>query len=244
MSTLNTRYIELDLLRTVAVLGMILYHAAYDLASFYGYPFDMMHGGWLILERTVAITFLALVGISFSISYNRTQKEKVWRKFIKRGLIVLACGYLVSIATYIVDPATYVRFGVLHLIGTSILLLPLFVRLKHWNLLIAVAIIAAGEWSSMTILDTSWLLPLGFMPHFFETVDYFPLLPWFAGILIGLVIGQTFYVKHLSWRVRLPLIALRSSPIITLPSRFALPTYLLHQPIIMGIFIIIFGRGH
>ena len=241
------RFPELDLLRTVAVVGMILYHAAYDLASFYGYPFDMMHGGWLILERTVAVTFLALVGISFAISYNRTSKEKVWHKFIKRGLIVLACGYLVSIATYIVDPATYVRFGVLHLIGVSIFLLPFFIRFKRWNLLIAVAIIAAEQWSSMTILDTPWLLPLGFMPHFFETVDYFPLLPWFSVILIGVLIGQTFYVQHLSWRTRLPQRKARSQKLeaaLVLPSRFALPIYLLHQPIIMGIFIIIFGRGH
>ena len=95
----TTRYPELDILRTLAIIGMIVYHGAYDLASFYGYPFDMFHGAWFVLERIIAITFLLLVGISFAISYDRTPKELVRRKFLIRGLIVIACGYLISIAT-------------------------------------------------------------------------------------------------------------------------------------------------
>ena len=123
----NHRYPELDLLRTGAILGMIIYHAAYDLTAFYGWNIDITHGEWKVFERVIAITFLLLVGISFAISYSRTKPEQVWTKFLKRGLIVFGCGLLVSLVTYFLDPPTYVRFGILHLIGLSLILLPFFV---------------------------------------------------------------------------------------------------------------------
>ena len=237
------RFPELDVLRTLAILGMIIYHGAYDLVTFYDYDFQMMQGGWLILQRTVAITFLLLVGISFAISCNRTSAEKIWIKFLKRGLTVIACGYLVSIVTYIIDPVTYVRFGILHLIGVSIILLPFFMRFKRWNLLIATVIFLSGSWIRPIILPANVLLPLGFMPPFFKTVDYFPLLPWFSTVLIGLVIGQTFYVRNLAWRTHLPssLLTPYALRLITIPGRHALLIYLIHQPILLGISIFFLG---
>ncbi|HVW66335.1 MAG TPA: heparan-alpha-glucosaminide N-acetyltransferase [Candidatus Peribacteraceae bacterium] len=235
------RYSELDLLRTAAVLGMIVYHGGFDLQSYYGFDLDVLHGGWMVLERIVANLFLLLVGISFAISYDRTPAEKRWPKYLKRGLFVIGCGCLVSIVTYIVDAQTFVRFGVLHMIGVSILLLPLFVRLRLWNLLIAIALIIAGPFVAEQTLPTGLLLPLGFMPPDFATVDYFPLIPWFGTILIGLVIGQTFYIRKLQWRNQLPSLITRHLPLATLPGRHALIIYLLHQPVLIGILLLTLG---
>lgn len=231
----STRYSELDLLRSAAILGMIVYHCAFDLQSFYGFDIDITHGWWIVLERIVADLFLLLVGISFAISYSRTSPDRIWPKYIRRGLLILAGGYLISIVTYVVDPQTYVRFGVLHLIGVGILLLPLFVRLGTWNLLIATALMIAGPLVNHQTLPTGWLLPLGFMPPNFETVDYFPLIPWFATILIGLVIGQTFYVRSIQWRDRLPSLLATRSPLLSFPGRHAFIIYLIHQPILIAL---------
>lgn len=235
------RYIELDLLRSAAVIGMIVYHAAYDLQMFRGWPIDVERGYWIVFERIVALTFLLLVGMSFAISWDRTDPKKRWRKFLTRGLIVIGCGCLVSIATYIVDPLTFVRFGVLQLIGTAILLLPLFARFKVWNLLIAAVIIGIHHWIARIHPSNDLLLPFGLISPTFQSVDYFPLIPWFGAILMGLVIGQTLYVDHLQWRFRLfsvhhlPTLTLPSIliSILTFPSRYALIIYLLHQPILM-----------
>lgn len=237
------RYPEIDITRSAAVIGMIIYHGAYDLTTFYGYEFTMMQGNWLLLQRTVAITFLLLVGTSFAISYNRTPAEKKRIKFLKRGLVVLACGFLVSLATYMIDPVTYVRFGILHIIGTSIMLLPFFTKFRRWNLIIAFAIFLMGSWIRPIIISTHLLLPLGFRPPFFQTVDYFPLLPWFSTVLIGLVIGQTFYVEHITWREKLPssLLTPYALHLITFPGRHALLIYLIHQPILLAILIACLG---
>lgn len=233
----KTRYIELDLLRSLAVIGMILYHAAYDLQIFYRWPLDVSIGPWKIFEQIVAITFLLLMGISFAISYDRTESSKRYRKFLKRGFIIIGCGCLVSIATYIVDPETYVRFGILQLIGVSILLLPLFVRFRSWNLLVACFILMIHQWATHILATNNLLLPFGIISPRFQTVDYFPLIPWFAVILSGLVIGQTFYIRFLSWRSYLPKIflTLSSTSAFTFPGRYALIIYLLHQPILVAI---------
>ncbi len=233
--SLKPRYIELDLLRSVAVIGMIVYHAAYDLQIFYNWPLDVDIGLWKIFERVIAITFLLLVGISFAISSDRTDPSQRISKFWKRGLFVIGCGLLVSIATYIADPETYVRFGVLQLIGVSILLLPLFVRLQLGNLVIAGAILIAHYWTSSIHPEANLFLPLGIISPTFQTVDYFPLIPWFAVVLIGLVIGQTFYVNHLTWRSHLPALKAKSYSLkaLTFPGRYALIIYLLHQPILL-----------
>ena len=92
------RYPELDVLRSLAIIGMIIYHGAYDLVSFYAWNIDIFTGPWKLFERSIALTFLLLVGISFAISYQRTTKERVWLKFLRRGLVVFGCGMLVSIA--------------------------------------------------------------------------------------------------------------------------------------------------
>lgn len=232
------RYTELDIIRSLAVIGMVVYHGAYDLQIFQGLDIDVTTGLWKVFERVVAITFLLLVGISFAISWNRTPAEKRRFKFIKRGLIVIGCGMLVSIGTYVIDPATYVRFGVLHLIGVSILLLPLFARLKEKTLMIALPLIVAHAWVPLLRVPSEWFLPLGLMPANFKTVDYFPLIPWFGVVLIGFVLGQFFYVDHLHWRSKLPHLKTESKTLessLTFPGRYALIIYLLHQPILMAI---------
>lgn len=249
---MSKRYPEIDILRSLAVIGMIIYHAAFDLQIFYGADIDVNQGLWKIFQIGIASTFLLLVGISFAISWSRTPPERRRTKFLKRGLLVIGCGMLVTLATYIADPTTYVRFGVLHLIGVAILLMPVFSRkTKPYapygstiiNILIVIAIIISHGWISHLHVSSEWLLPLGLTPPSFQTVDYFPLIPWFGVVLIGQVIGQLFYVDHLHWRSHLPsLVSSKPSPltsILTFPGRYALIIYLVHQPVLLGILYII-----
>ncbi len=230
------RYIELDLLRSAAVLGMLIYHTAFDLQIVFHMDIDVLHGLWKFFQQAIATTFLLLVGISFAISHDRTPPAKRRLKFLKRGLIVLGCAMSVTAATYYSDPSTYVRFGVLHLIGVSILLLPLFAKRKIDAIATAMALLVAHQWTAHLRVPTSLLLPLGLMPYDFRTLDYFPLIPWFGVVLIGLVTGQFFYVRHLEWRTHLPSILKAESrklKAMTVPGRYALSIYMVHQPVIL-----------
>jgi uncharacterized membrane protein len=240
MSTSNhRRYPELDLLRTVAILGMVTYHAAYDLASFYGWQIDVFGGGWWWLERAIASLFLLLVGISFAVSAHRTPYTP-YAKYLRRGLTLLAWGMAVSLATYLWMPQTYVRFGVLHLIGTSVLLLPLVAGLRERAILLGIFFLLLHAPLLHLRAASEWLLPIGIMPAHFATVDYFPLVPWFGVVLIGYGLGYFAYVRMRAWRTRLPTHNLPQA--LTWPGRHSLFLYLIHQPVILGILWLAMGR--
>ena len=246
----SDRYPEIDLLRTLAILGMIVYHTAFDLAMFYDFDIEVFTGPWRFLARTTAILFLLLVGISFAISWNKNlvgpersgpTRFFVYKKYIKRGLILLAWGIGISLVTFIVDQETYVRFGILHLIGVAMILLPLFVHLRGLILPIGLGLILFSPWLERMHANTEMLLPLGIEPDYFASVDYFPLLPWFGVILIGLVAGQKFYIGDTRWREHSNLKAL-DSKLFTWPGRHSLMLYLIHQPIILLILTLLLGR--
>lgn len=225
------RYFELDLLRTLAIAMMIVYHLAYDLQEFHGWPIGVFERtGWILLRQATASLFLVLVGVSFSISWSRTPE---YRKYLKRGLGIIACGMLVTAATYWFEPTTYVRFGILHMIGVSIMLLPFFARLDEWNLPAGLFIAGLGMLMPVVSGGTPALVPFGVAPPGFATVDYYPLIPWFGVVLIGYAMGLHIYVKRPP-----PLFSILDSPFfirITWPGRHALAIYLLHQPALLGI---------
>jgi uncharacterized membrane protein len=214
---------------------MVIYHMMYDLWAFYDWRIDPVAGGWWLFARATATLFLLLVGVSFAVSWHRAMSssagaQKARWKYLRRGMMIFLCGMLVSIVTYLFDPSTYVRFGILHCIGVSIALLPLFTKLREWSAFAGIAMIAGG-WVQARTASTFLLLPLGITPIGFMSVDYFPLLPWFGVVLIGYAIGHVVYVCR-NFRSALSY----KTPLcrwFTLPSRYALPIYLLHQPVLL-----------
>ena len=257
MSQENGRIIILDLLRTLAIVMMIIYHTAYDLWALYGWKIDPFNGGWWLLGRITAILFLLLVGITFSVTTAKKTASDVRTKYWKRGACVLGCAILITLATYVYDPQTYVRFGILHCIGVSMLVLPLLNQLRQWNVPLAVLLIGVGLFIGETSSVTSLWLPLGIRQHHFQTLDSFPLLPWLCVILLGVVIGDV--VKNSSFNVmlrspaygsrrpslRFRLLTMTAGRLeawflefgilqkLTWPGRHSLLIYMTHQPILI-----------
>lgn len=226
------RRIEIDLARTIAIILMVIYHAAFDLSQLYGWQIDVFSGGWLLLARGTLILFLIVSGISSALSLQK--KDRVWRKGFRRFVMIGAAALAVTIGTYLFDPTEYVRFGVLHLIAVSGLLLPIFASLGIWNIVIASLIIAVPIMTQSQIMHSQLsilnfvLLPLGFPPEHFASMDYVPLLPWFGVILLSFACAQWFYRKNIShWN------ASRWIERCTWPGKHALLIYLLHQPILL-----------
>jgi len=137
---------------------------------------------------------------------------------------------LISMATYLANPQTFVRFGILHLIAISMLILPFVRPLKEIAIILGVAIVIAGQWTVPANGFQPMAMLLGFPPIGFETVDYFPLLPWLGVILMGYGIGHFLYVRSTTWRKYLPDTAPSA---VTWPGRHSLLIYLLHQPVIL-----------
>jgi uncharacterized membrane protein len=74
---------------------------------------------------------------------------------------------------------------------------------------------------------------LGFKPSQFYTVDYFPILPWFGVVLIGIFIGNTLYPFN-KRRFKIKDISqLKFVKFFCFLGRKSLIIYFLHQPILL-----------
>ena len=229
--------------RTGAIAMMVAYHVAYDVDFLApGVPIDPFGGGWRALQVATGSSFLAIVGVSLSISNARARSRgarglALWRRHARRGAQVLAAALAVSLATWIALGDEYVRFGILHCIGVSMLLAPAFVRLGALNLALGAAAIGAG----LAVRDAALggpdvlALLLGFAPGGEAGVDRYPLLPWFGAVLVGLAVGTLLYPggERGPWARRLPAAAPAALSRAGAPGRHALPVYLVHQPVLI-----------
>lgn len=228
---------ELDLLRGLAVLLMVVYHAAYDLSVYWSWDIAVREGWWEVLARVTAILFLGVSGMSVALSFRHaTGLRARWRKSVTRFLRIAGAALLVTAATWIADPETYVRFGILHLIAVSALVLPLVAPLKEGNAVVGLIVLFIGQLTSGLQTQSPYLLYFGVTTPDFRTVDYFPIFPWLGVILIGYALGYFVYVRR-----ELTLLPIVSAPrLLTFSGKHALAIYLLHQPILLLILWLLF----
>ena len=221
---------EIDFLRGVAIIMMITFHAVFDL-WYFGYGFDISSGFWFVFARVTASIFLFLVGVSLTLSYSRS-KGASFSKYAYRGLKIFSWGLIITVITWIFLDKGFIMFGVLHFIGVAIILAYFFLRFHVLNLVLGVVIILIGIFLQGLVFSFPWLLWLGFVPSGFYTLDYFPLLPWFGLVLLGLFFGKMFY-PHGKARIR------DVNNLITrffcLLGRRSLLIYLMHQPVLIAL---------
>lgn len=243
---LQKRFWEIDFLRGIAIVMMIIFHIVFDMTFFGVRDFTVNGIYWSIFARLTAIVFLLLVGISLTLSYSRFLKIKKinpkFKKYLKRGLTVFIYGILITIFTRFVIGHAYVRFGILHLIGISIIFAYPFLKYKYFNFILGILIISAGIILRNYAFDFDWLLWLGFVPKNLYTVDYFPLFPWFGVVLVGVFLGKILYPGY----NRLILLPDYSKNIFVRSFSFlgknSLLIYLFHQPVIvLGLFVLGFA---
>jgi len=229
------RFWGVDAARGVAIIMMIVYHSAYDLDTLGGYDIQSTSGHWALFADVTAGLFLSLVGVSLAISRARTTLTgwRLFGKYLARGLRILAYGIVLTIV-FLVLGMGVVAFGILHLIGVSIILAYPFLRLRFANLVLGTLIFAAGQYILAQDLysQSFWLLPFGVIPENVIMPDYRPLLPWFGVVLIGLFFGNVVYGDG-----RRPTVPEDKAPILARPlvplGRNSLFIYLVHQPVIV-----------
>lgn len=231
------RYWEIDLLRGIAIIVMIIYHIAYDLYFLKIYNFDIHTIHFKITVYTFASLFLLLVGLSLTLSYNRNKtdltKNQLIKKFVLRGIKIFFLGLIITFITFLYLAEGFVIFGVLHCIGLSIILSIPFIRFSFLNLFFGAILIILGVFLRFMTFNFNWLLWLGFTPSGFYTVDYFPILPWFGVILIGIAVGNIFYPNYKRTFSLPDLSKLKIVRFLDFLGKNSLIIYFLHQPILI-----------
>jgi uncharacterized membrane protein len=238
---LEKRFWEIDLMRGLAIVLMVVFHLLYDLNYFIGYGFELNSGLWMYVGRSAAVLFIFLSGISLSLSYSRTvilqnTGQKVYLKYLKRSCRIFSWGMLITFITWLFLREGVIVFGILHFIGVSIILAYPFLRFHNINkLLTGVAFILLGLYLGNFTFDSPWLLWLGFRPYGFYTLDYFPVFPWLGVTLIGVSTGNFLY--H-GYKRRLNIREISSYPPVRLGcmlGKKSLFIYLIHQPVLIAL---------
>jgi uncharacterized membrane protein len=234
-----SRFPEIDIVRGVAVIMMVVFHIAFDLNYLGIVPLPVGTGGLRLLALATAGLFLFVVGVSLSISSAHARKVLSTRdfivKYLKRGAFIFLLGLGITLVTWLLLPDGVVLFGILHLIGLAVMLSPLYTG-RYWpNLLLGALIIALGPVVA-GLKGSPLLLWVGLQPPSFYSVDYTPVFPWLGLVLLGVFFGMTLYPSG-KRPERLP--GLSSRPLQFL-GRHSLAIYLIHQPVIIGILLLLF----
>ncbi len=238
-----SRYPEVDMVRGIAILMMVLFHTLFDLNYFRILSLEIYDGFWHYFAFATASLFLIIVGISLTISRARAQSKysgnRLVLKFVYRGAGILLLGFLVTIGTWWYLGEDFIVFGILHLIGVSVIISPLFFRFRTGNIALGLLFIMTGFFLA-TISGPAWLLPLGIHPPGFLSVDYEPIFPWTGMILIGIGLGEYLYPFGVR-KFTLPAMPRIFILPLAFLGRHSLILYLVHQPFIILLLGAVFG---
>ncbi len=222
----------IDAARGAAVAAMVVYHLSWDLRYFGFIAADVEGGlGWRIFARTIAGTFLFIVGVSLVLASRRGID---WRRFFRRLAVVAAGAAAITVATWFTFRDTFVFFGILHNIAVASVLGLAFLRVP-----IAVTIAAALFSFFAPALLTGppfnhWALVwLGFSDLPLRSNDFVPIFPWFGVVLAGIVAARLWPLFGLDRRPRWQ--AKHIPPALLWVGRHSLVIYLLHQPVLFGL---------
>lgn len=230
--TTNTeaRLIPLDAARTLALVAMVIFHFTFDLALFGHIPGEtMFQPFWYYFARMIAGSFLFLAGVSLWLAHGQGIRwPAFWRRFAKVG----AAALVVTIMSIWFVPGGTIWFGILHAIAATSLLGLLFLRLP-WPVTLAIAaVIFAAAWGPRSpAFNPMWLVWTGLAETRPNMGDYVPLVPWAAPALAGIAFAKGFQVER--WGRTAPS---RAVDVVTFPGRHSLVIYLIHQPILIGLF--------
>ncbi|MBI4043859.1 MAG: DUF1624 domain-containing protein [Candidatus Diapherotrites archaeon] len=234
------RFLEIDLARGIAVLCMIVYHFLFDWNFFVQSIPGFYAGFWFYFARATAAVFVGLAGVSITLHANKQRANgRGWRGIAVRGTFIFLLGMTITAFTFLAFPSRTIFFGILHLIGTSIVLsIPFLFRPR---LTLALGLLVTGSGILFYPPFMQGLLPFVpvVLPVHVQSFDYVPLIPWFGVFLLGMSIGHAFYplgkpVNGLGWQKGNGFVQF-----LAFVGRKSLPIYLAHQPLIVSILIVL-----
>ncbi|MBQ3496732.1 MAG: DUF1624 domain-containing protein [Oscillospiraceae bacterium] len=224
------RLCAIDTLRGIAAVLMVVHHIFFDLVTFSGAPGSLFYN-WVfdLIHYVSAGLFIILAGVSSRFSRNN----------YKRALRTFGCALIVSAGSLVAgEPIIY---GVLHFLATAMLLYalcaPLAVKLERFCLLpvlcvIGTVIFAPLASGAQTAYRCLWMF--GWVYPGFYSADYFPLLPWVFVFLFGTWLGALIREE----RFPAPFYAVRENFAARI-GRHAMLLYLLHQPVIYALALLV-----
>lgn len=250
MEKITKRYHFIDTLRGITLVSMILYHLIWSMVYLWSVDLPWYQSaGAYFWQQTICWSFIFISGFSWCLG----------SKPFRRGLLVFLAGVAVTVVTTLIMPEERIHFGILTLLGSSMLLtcllrqflekIPPLVGLIFSSLLFLVTRNINNRELGFEGLSL-WELPdilyqnnvtafLGFPHGNFYSADYFSLFPWFFLFLAGYFTFAAMTCPR--EEKRLPTFFQKGVPPLAFLGRHSLLIYLLHQPVILLILYLLWG---
>ena len=218
----------LDALRGIAILAMVVYHFCFDLRYFGVARWDFEHDiRWLAARTLILSSFLLIAGISAALARRDPAADARWPRHVA---VIGGAALLVTAASAMMFPRSFIWFGVLHAIALSLLLARPLIDRPRAALTAGVIVIAAGVMLSSQHFDNRMLGWLGFMTGKPMTEDYVPLFPWSGVLFLGIAAGHALVASNFAMLAPLA----RMPRALCFLGRHSLAVYLVHQPLLLG----------
>jgi uncharacterized membrane protein len=224
----QNRILEIDFTRGIAVVFMIISHIGmFGIITLNNIMKNqtvsgstaMIFGGIGTIAHTL---FILLVGVNMTTSYNRVKakhlkmghdenetKRQIHREFIlkniRRGGFIFLLGVLMSVIVKVVFGEWLVFFGIFQFIAVAIVMaIPFTLYYNHITNALAIILILVSTNYRNQLDRLSGLggpgLGLGFITGNTNRkfIDFFPILPYFSYVLVGIMIGKMLEGVRLS----------------------------------------------
>lgn len=182
----------------------------------------------MLFGHSVASVFLFLSGFGLVLARSHGQTPFA---ALRRISVVAGAALLVTVLTAFVAPGQAVLFGILHCIAvTNLIALPLLqvrttVILATAAIALLIPMLVPGDgWPALWWLGVSEQIP--------DTLDYRPVLPWLALVLLGVAFGQRGGARLMR---RVGCADEGFAGALAALGRHSLAVYLMHQPVLFGL---------
>ncbi len=219
---------------------MVFYHAMFTMGFMFGIKTAQdMFFFFSHISPAFAFAFIMMCGISSTLS----------RSNLKRSFPILGAALAVSLVSLFISPDAPIIFGILHLLGFSVLCYSLteklFARINPVAGIIVSFILFLLCYNVQygylgfegifkvnlpsSLYNTNLFSFLGFVKADTAYSDYFPLLPWFFAFITGTFAGRLLKGRYPKFMYK------EKVPFFTLLGTNAFIIYVIHQPIIYGV---------
>lgn len=230
MSQSAQRNITVDIMRTLAIVLMVIFHFIYDLKFFGWVDSGIPDGqGWRQFRYVILTLFFLCVGSGLVFAHQVNPQQSIRKYLIRLSKVGLAAA-LVSVMSLVMVPQNYIYFGVLHFIFVASVMVYPVIRYPNIALIIG-GVLLSLDW--FNIVSQRW--PFGYIREFLPnyTNDYVPIVPWVGVVCIGI------WLAYQNWFIQDPLSKLKIKPWFYLPGKYSLSIYLIHQPLLFALFYLI-----
>jgi uncharacterized membrane protein len=224
------RFDRLDALRGLAIVWMAAFHFCFDL-NYFGFVHQHFHRDpfWTVQRACIVTLFMFCVGAGQGLA---SAQQQPLARFWQRWLQIAGCAVLVSFGSWLMFPASFISFGVLHGIAVMLVVVRFTTSWGAWRWPLGLLAIVLPRLATDPFFDSRWTNWVGLVTHLPVTEDYAPIFPWLGVVWWGAAAVAWLLAKHASvLSGDLPHVA---RPLAVL-GRWSLSFYMVHQPVFIGV---------